>query len=568
MLLVDDTIVNVALPTIASELGFSESSLSWVVNAYLLTFGGFLLIGGRLADRFGPRRLFSLALAGFAAASALCGLAPSAEVLVGARAAQGITAALLSPAALAILLHTYPEGPERRRALSAWAALMGLGAATGLIAGGVLVEIADWRWIFLVNLPVAALALAAVPRVLPDFDASTARGPRRTWPAPLLATAALLLLVFTVVETDGEGWTSARSLAGFAGAARAGRGVRAHRAALRRRRCSRASCCAAPARCGPTPCVFIAAGGLLAMFFFQTLYLQRVLELSALETGLAFLPFSVTMGVASGAIGRLPDRIDARLPVAAGLVLAALGLYLMSTLGVDSSYAGGVLPSLVVVAAGLGIAFVPVMGLATGDAEERDGGLASGLMTSAQQIGGAIGIAVMITIATDRTGEAAGVGRRSRERADRGLLGGVHGRGRGDARRRRARRRGAARQAVSSVLPTVRRDSIAACASAARSSGKVWPTTGAQPARRRLGERGDGARRASAPAWAGRRGQRHLAGGGLVVRDRGEGAAGGAVGAHPPAGAQGLERGAADLAADAVEHDVDLEAGATSRARV
>ena len=231
MLLVDDTIVNVALPTVASDLGFSESSLSWVVNAYLLTFGGFLLIGGRLADRFGPRRLFSLALAGFAAASALCGLAPSAEVLVGARAAQGITAALLSPAALAILLHTFPEGPERRRALSAWAALMGLGAATGLIAGGVLVEVADWRWIFLVNLPVAALALAAVPRVLPDFDASTAR-PAPNVAGALLATAALLLLVFTVVETDGEGWTSARSLAGFAGAAVLALGVRAHREAL------------------------------------------------------------------------------------------------------------------------------------------------------------------------------------------------------------------------------------------------------------------------------------------------------------------------------------------------
>ena len=352
MLLVDDTIVNVALPTVASDLGFSESSLSWVVNAYLLTFGGFLLIGGRLADRFGPRRLFSLALAGFAAASALCGLAPSAEVLVGARAAQGITAALLSPAALAILLHTFPEGPERRRALSAWAALMGLGAATGLIAGGVLVEVADWRWIFLVNLPVAALALAAVPRVLPDFDASTAR-PAPNVAGALLATAALLLLVFTVVETDGEGWTSVRSLAGFAGAAvlalvfalteRRSSSPLLPRELLRRTRAMWADAV-----------VFIAAGGLLAMFFFQTLYLQRVLELSALETGLAFLPFSVTMGIASGAIGRLPDRIDARFPVAAGLVLAALGLYLMSTLGVDSSYAGGVLPSLVVVAAGLG----------------------------------------------------------------------------------------------------------------------------------------------------------------------------------------------------------------------
>ena len=408
MLLVDDTIVNVALPTIATDLGFSESTLSWVVNAYLLTFGGFLLIGGRLADRFGPRRLFTVALAGFAVASALCGLAPSAEVLVGARAAQGIMAALLSPAALAILLATYPEGPGRRRALSAWAALMGLGAATGLIAGGVLVETVDWRWIFLVNLPVAAVALAAVPKVLPAFDARSAR-PAPNVTGAALATTALLLLVFTVVETDGEGWTSARSLAGFAGAAAlavifAVTERRAVSPLLPRELISRTRAMWADA------VVFIAAGGLLAMFFFQTLYLQRVLELSALETGLSFLPFSVTMGIASGAIGRLPDRVDARLPIVAGLVLAAAGLYGMSTLGVDSSYAGGVLPTLVLVAAGLGTAFVPVMGLATGDAEERDGGLASGLMTSAQQIGGAIGIAIMITIATNQTGDAAAAG--------------------------------------------------------------------------------------------------------------------------------------------------------------
>jgi MFS family permease len=189
MLLVDDTIVNVALPTLGADLEFTASGLSWVVNAYLLTFGGFLLIGGRLADRFGPRRTFSAALVGFALASALCGLAPSAEVLVGARGAQGVTAALLSPAALALLLATFPEGAERRRALSAWASLMGAGAATGLLAGGVLVQVADWRWIFLVNLPVALLALAAVPRVIPadakrDVRAAPNVTGRRWGPSP------------------------------------------------------------------------------------------------------------------------------------------------------------------------------------------------------------------------------------------------------------------------------------------------------------------------------------------------------------------------------------------------
>jgi EmrB/QacA subfamily drug resistance transporter len=404
MLLVDDTIVNVALPSMAADLGFSESSLSWVVNAYLLTFGGFLLIGGRLADRFGPRRLFALSLAGFALASALCGLAPTDEVLVAARAAQGVMGALLSPAALAILLATYPEGAGRRRALSAWAALMGAGAAFGLVVGGALVEAADWRWIFLVNLPVAGAALLAVPRVLPADDSTDAR-PAPNVAGATLATLALLLLVFTVVETEDAGWTSTRSLLGFAVAAALGAAfaVSERRSAspllppalIRRRRAMSADAV-----------VFIAAGGLLAMFFFQTLYLQRVLALSALETGLAFLPFSATMGIVSGAIGRLPQRVDTRLPIVAGLVLAAAGLWMMSTLDPASRYAAEVLPALAVVAAGLGMAFVPVMGLATGDAEERDGGLASGLMTSAQQIGGAIGIAVMITIASSRTTDA------------------------------------------------------------------------------------------------------------------------------------------------------------------
>lgn len=408
MLLADDTIVNVALPSIATDLGYSESSLSWVVNAYLLTFGGFLLIGGRLADRFGPRRLFTVSLAGFALASALCGLAQTSEMLVFSRGLQGITGALLSPAALAILLATYPEGGGRRRALSAWAAMLGAGAAFGLVVGGALVEVADWRWVFFINLPVAGLALLAVPRILAADDSSRARSTPNI-PAAALATAGLLLLVFTVVETHDEGWTSARTLLGFVVAAALGAAFAAteRRATspllppelLRRRRAMSADAV-----------VFIAAGGLLAMFFLLTLYLQRVLELSALQTGLAYLPFSATMGIASGLIGRLPDSAEARIPITAGIGAAAAGLWLLSTLGAQSAYSADVLPALVLVAAGLGTAFVPLMGLATGDAEERDGGLASGLMTSGQQIGGAIGIAVMISIATSRTTDAVAEG--------------------------------------------------------------------------------------------------------------------------------------------------------------
>jgi EmrB/QacA subfamily drug resistance transporter len=404
MLLVDDTITNVALPTIGRELSFSEADLSWVVNAYLLTFGGLLLVGGRLADRFGPRRMFAASLAGFAGASVLCGLAPTSGVLVGARAAQGAFGALLSPSALALLLAASPQPEARRRALAIWAGLLGLGAATGLLAGGALVQLANWRWIFLVNVPVAAFALAAVPRVLAPDDLDDRRESPNVAGAGL-ATLGLLLLVYTVVETDSYAWTSARTLAGLAGAVAlaVAFAVSERRAAspllppdlLRRPLALRADLV-----------IFFAAAGLLAMFFFQTLYLQRVLGFGPLTTGLSFLPFSASMGVASALMGRLPQRIDPRLPIAIGCGLATVGLWLMSTLTPASAYAADVLPALALTGLGLGLAFVPVIGLGTGDAQERDGGLASGLMTTAQQIGGAIGIAALITVATAHTTDA------------------------------------------------------------------------------------------------------------------------------------------------------------------
>jgi EmrB/QacA subfamily drug resistance transporter len=404
MLLVDDTITNVALPTIARDLHFSVANLSWVVNAYLLTFGGLLLVGGRLADRFGPRRVFATSLAGFAAASALCGIAPSAGVLVGARALQGIFGALLSPSALALLLAASPGSAERRRALSIWAGLLGLGAATGLLAGGALVQLADWRWIFLINVPVAAAALVAIPRVL-EPDDLTARRSSPNVGGAALATMALLLLVYTVVETDSHAWTSARTLGGLALVIVLGIAF-----ALSERRSDSPLLPAAllrrPLALRADLVIFFAAAGLLAMFFFQTLYLQRVLGFGPLTTGLSFLPFSGAMAIGSGAMGKLPERVDPRLPITFGCGLAVVGLWLMSGLTPDSAYGADVLPALILTGLGLGLAFVPIIGLGTGDAQERDGGLASGLMTTAQQIGGAIGIAALITVATDRTTHA------------------------------------------------------------------------------------------------------------------------------------------------------------------
>ncbi len=424
MLLVDDTITNVALPTIGRQLSFSEANLSWVVNAYLLTFGGLLLVGGRLADRFGPRRMFALSLAGFAAASAVCGVAPSSGVLVAARAVQGGFGALLSPSALALLLAASPEPDARRRALAVWAGLLGLGAATGLLAGGALVQLADWRWIFLINLPVAAIALACVPRVLAPDDLSD----RRTLPnvgGAGLATLGLLLLVYTVVETDTHAWTSARTLGGLAGVV-----VLAVAFAVSERRAAHpllpGELLRRPLALRADLVIFFAAAGLLAMFFFQTLYLQRVLGFGPLKTGVSFLPFSVSMGAASTAMGRLSQAVDPRVPIAVGCGLATVGLWLMAGLTPASAYGADVLPALVLAGLGLGLAFVPVLGLGTGDAQERDGGLASGLMTTAQQIGGAIGIAALITVATAHTTSALHAGVRPASALSDGFAAAFH----------------------------------------------------------------------------------------------------------------------------------------------
>jgi EmrB/QacA subfamily drug resistance transporter len=408
MLVVDDTITNVALPTIARDLGFSVANLSWVVNAYLLTFGGLLLVGGRLADRFGPRRMFALSLAGFAAASIVSGLSGSPGVLVGARAVQGACGALLSPAALALLLAASPDGEARRRALAVWAGLLGLGAATGLLAGGALVQLVSWRWIFFVNAPVAALALLAVPRVMPA-DTRTGRRAAPNLAGAGLATLALLLLVYTVVQTDHHAWTSAATLGGLALVLVMGIVF----AALERRSDSPLlppELLARTTALRADLIVFLAAAGLLAMFFFMTLYLQRVLGYGPLQTGVSFLPFSGAMAIGSGAMGNLPQRVDVRIPIVIGCLLGAAGLWLMSDLTPAGAYASGVLPALAITGFGLGLAFVPVMGVGTGDAEERDGGLASGLMTTAQQIGGAIGIAALITVAGTRTSHAVAAG--------------------------------------------------------------------------------------------------------------------------------------------------------------
>ncbi len=399
VLLIDDTIVNVALPTIGDDLDFSANSLSWVTNAYFLTFGGFLLIGGGLADLLGRRRLFAGSLAAFVLASAACGLAPNAGTLIAARAAQGIAGALLSPAALAILLATFRERGERARALGVWAALTGLGAATGLLLGGALVEWTDWRWIFLINLPIGAVALAALPRIVARDDRD---GPTRVpdFIGSALGTLAVLLLVYTVVETDTHPWSSGRTLLGLAGA-----GVLALGFAVRQRTAAEPLIPRSLLRVRQAVVaqvmVLVAAGGLFAMFFFLTLYMQNIQQWSPIRTGLSYLPFSAGMGVASAVTAKVLTTRGPAVPLVLGPAVAAAGMWTLSRMDAATSFTAHLMPALVIAGLGLGAAFVAVIHVATGGAGESDGGVASAMVTTCQQIGAAIGIAVLVTLATD-----------------------------------------------------------------------------------------------------------------------------------------------------------------------
>jgi EmrB/QacA subfamily drug resistance transporter len=409
MLLIDDTIVNVALPSIQADLDFTESGLTWVANAYFLAFGGFLLVGGKAADLLGRRRMLIGALVAFATASAVCGIAPSSGVLVGARGVQGLAGAFLSPAALSILLATFPSGRERTQALGAWAALTGIGAATGLLAGGALVELLDWRWVFLINVPVALVAVSLIARTVP---ADAARDRTRKAPDVLgavLGTGALLVFTLTVVRTDHHPWTSAWTLGGLGVALALALGAFARerrspeplipRDLLRSRTTIAAN-----------GLMLVGAAGLFAMFFFLTLYMQLVLGWGALETGCAYLPFSAVMAITSGVVAKALDGRSARGLLLVGPMVGGAGLWIMSGLEATSAYAAHVLPALLVTALGLGLTFVPLINAATGGAGEADGGGASALLTTCQQVGAVLGIAVMVTIATGQANDAMAAG--------------------------------------------------------------------------------------------------------------------------------------------------------------
>jgi len=404
MVVLDASVVNVALPNIQRDLGFSQQNLSWVLNAYTLLFGGFLLLGGRAADRLGRRRLFMAGTALFAIASLACGVSQSEATLLIARGAQGLGGAMVSPAALSIILTTFAEGSERNRALAIWGAIAGAGGAVGLLLGGVIVEALSWRWVFFVNVPIGAAVLLLSPRILPESRAEGARGGYDVEGATTI-TVGTMALVFTLIKANDWGWGSVRTLAGFALAAALLVAFvwieRRHENPLVPLRIfSNRSLAAADAT------VLLLVAGLFAMFFFCTLYLQQVLGYNALKTGVAYLPLSAAIIGSSGIASRVADRLGPKPVLVGGMIIAAVGFVLFTRLDADGDYAGRVLPAMIVIGIGFGMSFVPATIAATSGVAPEDSGLASGLLNTTQQVGGSLGLAVLSAVSTSRTTSA------------------------------------------------------------------------------------------------------------------------------------------------------------------
>ncbi|HEV7918262.1 MAG TPA: MFS transporter [Solirubrobacterales bacterium] len=401
MVVLDATIVNVALPSIQTDLNLSGTNLQWIVNAYTLVFGGFLLLGGRAADLIGRRRVFTIGLLVFSGSSLACALAQSGEMLIVARGFQGLGGALISPAALSIITTTFDEGPDRTKALSIWGGIAAGGAAFGLLLGGILTETLSWEWNFIINVPIGVGVLFAALRIVPESKQENATRHFDVLGA-VTVTAGLMLLVYAIVKAQEWGWGSTNLLATAAGAL----ALLAIFIAIELR--------------SPQPLVrlaffkkrwistanfamFLVAGGMFGMFYFASLYVQQIMDFGPLRAGLAFLP--VSLGIMTGAVAsqQLIGRLGVKPVVITGMMLAATGLAILSTMTqVDGTYLmllSGLLP----MAIGMGMTFVPLTLVATAGVEADDAGLASGTFNTSQQIGGALGLAVLATLASNKT---------------------------------------------------------------------------------------------------------------------------------------------------------------------
>jgi EmrB/QacA subfamily drug resistance transporter len=421
MIILDQTIVNVALPSIQSDLGFSQSSLAWVVNAYLIAFGGLLLLAGRLGDLIGRRRVFMGGLALFTLASLLCGAAQTQEMLIAARFVQGVGGALTSAVILGMIVTLFPRPDEQARAIGVYAFVASAGASIGLLAGGVLTEAINWHWIFFVNVPIGVATAVVATRVLRhETGIGLANGADA--PGALLIVGALMLAVYTIVEVPGHGWGSARTLVlgAVAVALLAGFVAREATAAhplvplriFRSRNVTAANLV-----------LGLMVAGLLGMFFLGALFLQRVLGYDALEVGLAFLPVALAIGTLSlGVSARLIMRFGARATLLPGLALAAVGLAVFQRAPVDATYVRDLLPAMLLIGVGAGLAFPALTSLAMSGATPSESGLASGLFNTTQQVGAALGLAVLATLSATRTADL----RASGDGTNAALTGGYH----------------------------------------------------------------------------------------------------------------------------------------------
>jgi EmrB/QacA subfamily drug resistance transporter len=401
MVILDATIVNVALPSIQRGLHFSPSSLQWIVNAYTLAFGGFLMLGGRAGDLIGRRRLFLAGIVLFSAASLMNGLAGSAGILVAGRALQGLGGALVTPAALSVLTTTFAEGRERTTALGVWSAVAVGGGAVGLLLGGVLTSLLSWQWIFFVNVPVGVLAIALALRFVPESRVENARGGVDVAGA-VSVTAGLVVLVYALVNAQSAGWLSVETL-GLGAIAVALLAAFVMLESRLRHPLIRLGIFRMRSITGANAAMLLVAGGMFAMFFFASIYVQEVLGYSALRAGLAFLP--VTAGIVAGAglSQQLIRRVGVRIVGLTGMSIAAVGLIVLSRIPVAGTYLGDLLPGLMIMSVGMGLTFVPITLIATTNVAAEDAGLASGLLNTSQQLGGAIGLAVLSTLAANTT---------------------------------------------------------------------------------------------------------------------------------------------------------------------
>ena len=402
MIILDQTIVNVALPSIQNDLGFSQASLAWVINAYLIAFGGLLLLAGRLGDLIGRKRIFLAGLAVFTSASFLCGISVNPEMLVAARFVQGLGGAMTSSVILGMIVTLFPEPQVRVRAIGVYSFVASAGAAIGLLAGGVLTEAISWHWIFFVNLPIGIATAALAVRLLAS-ERGSGLGEGADVPGAVLVTAALMLGVYTIVEAADYGWGSLHTL-GFGSVAFGlltafvARQASAANPLLplrvfRSRNVSGANLAQA-----------FMMGGFFGMFFLGALYMQRVLGYGPTDVGLAFLPVAVVIGTLSlGFSERLNTRFGARTVLLLGLSLGVLGLSLLTRAPTDAAYIIDILPATTLLGVGAGLSFPALMTLAMSGATPSDSGLASGLVNTTQQVGGALGLSILATLATTRT---------------------------------------------------------------------------------------------------------------------------------------------------------------------